>query len=121
MLRLTRQMTTRACVWKSGSRRANIATFPRAADWAYEESRNLPVETRLAASSLQLPKTVERRAPRPSRSQMAGRGRPALHLFCRFNNHGRAIGQNLRDPLHHLGRVIAGADDRIASDFRRML
>ena len=39
MLRLTRQMTTRACVWKSGSLTVEIATFPLAAAWAYEESR----------------------------------------------------------------------------------
>jgi len=32
-------MTTRACVWKSGSLIAEIATFLLAAAWAYEESR----------------------------------------------------------------------------------
>src|SRR5260370_20580482 len=32
-------MTTRACVWKSGSLIAEIATFPLAAAWAYQESR----------------------------------------------------------------------------------
>src|SRR5260370_32354545 len=51
---------------------------------------------------------MERRAPRPSRSETAGRGRPALHLnsFLRFNKHSRPIGKHFRDPLHHLGCIV---------------
>src|ERR1700686_3660235 len=107
MLRLTRQMTTRACVWKSGSLIVEIATFPPAAAWAYEESRKH--SRRDAACRVFLA------APQDGASPVS------TVLSCRFNNHGCPVGKHFRDALHHFRRVIAGADNRIASDFRRML
>ena len=45
------QMTTTACVWKRGSLIVEIATFPLAAAWAYEESRKHSRRDAAAASS----------------------------------------------------------------------
>jgi len=40
---------------------------------------------------------------------------------CRFHKNGRPIRQNFRDPLHHFGGIVAGADHGVASDLRRVL
>src|ERR1700738_4756709 len=40
-------MTTRACVWKSGSLIVEIAPFPLAAAWFTRNLAKIPVETRL--------------------------------------------------------------------------
>jgi len=51
------------------------------------------------------------------------RRRPALHLnsFLRFNKDSRPIRKHFRNPLHHFGCIVTGADDGVASDFRRVL
>src|SRR5579864_391658 len=42
-------------------------------------------------------------------------------LFRSLHVDGGSVGQNLGDALHDLGGIVAGADDRIAAEFRRML
>ena len=44
-----------------------------------------------------------------------------VKLLCGLNENRGAVCQHLSDALHHLGRIVSRADNRICSQFGRVL